>query len=148
MQLIWLLCVLFIQADIPYKPTEEFEIKLDYQFKQRPQTDSYNSNGERIQSSGVLPYLLLNVKIIKPGEGEMRYKVMSNVKGNLANRRVEAGAVYVIDVGFTDDVKDRVTAHEYTILFLSEKKEPLSKILISVAEDGTFYVNETKRGKF
>ena len=36
----WLLCLLIsIQAEIPYKPKEEFDVKLNYSFKQRSSDD-------------------------------------------------------------------------------------------------------------
>lgn len=146
--LVFLLSIL-TQTDVSYKPKEEFEIKLDYQFKQRSVSNTtYSANGDPERSHGVLPYVNLNLKILKAGVGEVRYKVSSNLKNNVGGRKFEVGDTYVIDAGFTADIKDRVTAHEYTILFLSETKEPLSKIFISVAEDGGFYVNGEKRGKF
>jgi hypothetical protein len=51
-------------------------------------------------------------------------------------------------IGYTDDVKDRVTPHEYILTFLSEDKTPLSRIVIFIDEDGTFAVNGEKRGRF
>lgn len=150
MNLIVFLFLLLVQTEeVPYKPKEEFEIKLDYQFKQRPATTTtYNSSGFPIRSEGVLPYLLLNVKILKAGPGEMRYRVFSNLKNNLANKRLTEGAIHTLDLGFTADVKDGVNANEYTIVFLSEDKQPLTRIFISILPDGSFFVNGEKRGKF
>jgi hypothetical protein len=53
-----------------------------------------------------------------------------------------------LEVGFTDDVKDRVTPHHYFLTLVSPKKTETSKIEILIEEDGTFFVNGEKRGKF
>jgi len=50
-------------------------------------------------------------------------------------------------MGYTDDIKGRVTEHEYTVYFLSKDKKPVSRIVIYFQEDGTFLVNGEKRGR-
>jgi hypothetical protein len=56
--------------------------------------------------------------------------------------------VLALDMGFTDDMIDRVHAHEYTLTFIDANKLPVNRIVINVAEDGSFFVNGEKRGKF
>jgi len=34
------------------------------------------------------------------------------------------------------------------VLFLNADKKPVSRIFMTIQEDGTFFVNEEKRGKF
>jgi hypothetical protein len=51
-------------------------------------------------------------------------------------------------MGYTDDMKDRVTAYEYTVHFMDNDRNEISCILISVSADGSFLVNNEKRGKF
>ncbi|HET9486931.1 MAG TPA: hypothetical protein VFO54_05835, partial [Chryseosolibacter sp.] len=65
-----------------------------------------------------------------------------------AFKKIDLNSILVMDLGFTDDMKDRVTPHEYTLTFVSEEKVPLEVILIKVDEDGSFFVNGEKRGKF
>jgi hypothetical protein len=51
-------------------------------------------------------------------------------------------------MGFTTDMKDRVTPYEYVLIFYDKKKNEISKIVIFIGEDGAFIVNGEKRGQF
>lgn len=156
MKLVALLLYSFFAAqEIPLKPKEEFEVKLDYQFRVRPAVDVNSVNlsetrqeYERRTASAPLPYLGLQFKLLKLSDEERRIRVVNNFNKVLISRKVEEGSSFVIDMGFTDDVKDRVTAHEYVVLLLSPDKRETSKIVVNVDEDGIFYVNGEKRGKF
>ncbi len=141
--------------EIPYKPKEEFEIKLDYQFKQRPQGDhnSVNlgetrSDYERRTTGSVLPYLVLRISVLKLPEEKMRMRISKNRDDRPVNRKIDLNSVIELTLGFTDDMKDRVTAHEYSVAFLTAEKTMVNQILISVDKDGSFFVNGEKRGKF
>jgi hypothetical protein len=145
----------FFFQDLPFKPTQEFEVKLNYQFKQRPQAstsavylDESQHDKDRRTSGAVLPYLIINVKMLKLSAEEVRLRVANNRDNKMMNKKITEGYVLPLDIGFTDDVKDRVTPHEYTLFFLSPQKSELSKVVIFVEEDGTFLVNGEKRGKF
>ncbi len=150
-----LILAIFLLQDIPFKPKEEFEIMLDYNFRPRPLADNNTVHldetprGFRQRTSeGVLPYLVLHVKpLALPGE-KMRIKISSNRDGKVTMKRAIVNSQIELDLGFTDDMKDRVTSHEYTLVFLSSDKEPIDKIVISIAEDGSFLVNGEMRGKF
>ncbi len=150
-----LLAALFLQ-DVPLKPKDEFEVKLDYQFKSRPpqsinttvHLDETREEHDRRVSSTPLPFLTLNIKMLKLSEEEVRVRVTNNLTLRVAMRKVEAGTTIPLEIGFTDDAKDRVTAHHYFLTLLSPKKAELSKIEILIEEDGTFLVNGEKRGKF
>lgn len=149
-----ILVLVFFQ-DLPYKPKEEFEIKLDYKFKQRPSNElssAINLNETRAErdrrtSNDQLPYLILQVKILKLNN-ETRYRLSNNLIGKAAAKKIEEGDVLYIDLGFTADIKDRITPYEYTLTFLSPEKNETSRILIRVDEDGSFLVNGEKRGRF
>jgi hypothetical protein len=152
--LLFILSFIFFQ-DIPFKPKDEFDIKLDYQFKQRPAGDhntiqlgdtpkAYEDRG----GAGVLPYLILNIKPLQLREAKMRMRITTNLNERAVMKKVALNSVLPLDLGFTDDMKDRVTSHEYTLVFLSSDKTPVERILISVAEDGSFFVNGEKRGQF
>jgi hypothetical protein len=151
---IFILSFSFLQ-DVPLKPKEEFEIKLDYSFKQRPVgdhntvnlTDAPNGYKQRT-SAAVLPYLILHVKILALREEKMRMRISTNRDNRATVKRVSAGVNVVLDLGFTADMIDRVTAHEYTLAFISADKRVVDQILISVDDDGSFLVNGEKRGKF
>ena len=150
----------FLQdADVPFKQNDEFEIQIDYQFKQRSNT-STNSNytidltetvkeQERKRfNTGIRPYLILNLKIKGLSDQEVKVKASNNIARTLFNKKVEVGDEFKIYMGFTDDVKDRVGPYEVIIIFSSKEKKETSRILLFVQEDGTFLVNGQVRGKF
>lgn len=147
---LFLLAFLFFQSSTPYKSNDEFELKMDYQFRQRTLDNSkaVDYSDERPKVTGPLPYLTVELKIVKANAEETKIRVTNNKNTAAVNKKLKDDMVFKLDLGFTDDMKDRVTPHEYTIAFLGDKsKEPLSKIVILVEEDGTLMVNEEKRGK-
>lgn len=135
--------------EIPFKPDSEFEIRLDYSFRQKPARDDVTVSFEPISSSsgGQLPFLILHLDV-KEANGASRIKVTSNKSSSIYNRKFKPGADYEIEVGFTDDAKDKVTANEYTIWFLDDNKQVLNRIFIEIKEEGDFFINGVKRGKF
>lgn len=150
-----LLSLLFLfQDQLPYKPKEEFEVKLDYQFKQRPSGDNASihldetrKDFERRTSTATLPYLILNIKMLSAAQGK-KVRITSNLTNNVGSKKIQDGTIIPLDLGFTDDVKDRVTAHEYTLTFVSAEKKDLNRITILVEENGNFMVNGETRGRF
>ena len=150
-----LLVLLFvIQDDVPFKPTDEFEIKLNFEFKERERTsfnkvemDLSKKEYERSLGSGPLPYLFLNLKVLKPTPEEVRIRIVENGKNSVLNRKFDPDTILKLDLGFTDDIKDRIGAYQYRIFFLTHDKEPVSLITIYFEEDGTYLVNGVVRGK-
>jgi hypothetical protein len=145
-----------IQEDPPFKPSDEFEIKLNFEFKDRgagrdPNKIEMNQTlkeREKSRASGLLPYLYLNLKVLKQGENEVRVKIIENSSKNVMNnKKFDTATILKLDLGFTDDIKDRVGAYEYTVFFLNGDKDPVSKIVIYFEKDGTYLVNGEKRGK-
>lgn len=141
--------------DIPLKPDEEFDVKLDYQFKPRPSSDKNTVHlGETVRDyqqragAGVLPYLILNITLHKLPEQKMRMRISTNAGERALTKRVQPSDVVQLDMGFTVDMVDRVSPHEYTLTFVDASKEAVDKIVISVEKDGSFFVNGEKRGKF
>ncbi len=155
MILVVLLALFINQAVVPYKPSEEFEVKLDYQFKVRPASSAYEfkfdessqEHSRRVNNSP-LPYLTLNVEILKANENEERILGFKGATQFMTKRGIKSGSTVSIEMGFTDDMKDRVTPHEYTLFLLDKSKQQVSKIVIFIEEDGSFFVNGEKRGKF
>ena len=148
--LIFILAFAFFQ-DVPLKPKEEFEVKLNYDFKQRPMTDHntvHVGTSIKTSSTAVLPYLVLNIQLLQLAEEKMRMQVSTNLDARAMSKKVNVKDVVTLDLGFTDDMVDRVTAHQYTVTFLDSERNAVDKILISVEEDGSFFVNGEKRGKF
>ena len=152
MKIIWLITFMFalLQDQTPFKPNEEFELKLDLQFKQRPRADANTVTLERdkLPTSGMqAPYLIINLKVLKAITEEVRVKVVVNNNKTLMSRKFDPNLIVKLDLGFTDDIKDRVASHQYNITFLSKEKIPLSKIDIFFEKDGTYLVNGEKRGR-
>jgi hypothetical protein len=148
-------CVVLFSQEIPFKPKEDFDLKLQYEFKQRDQTPTNSvkmnetvAEHERRTNTSLLPYVGIKLKLLKYLPEEVRFKVTDNLGATVLSKKVKQDEVIFINMGFTDDMKDRVTAHEYTVRFFDDNKKELSKILISVMVDGTFIVNNEKRGKF
>lgn len=138
--------------EVPFKPAAEFEIEIDYQFKSRPPSDHNTVQLGALKrtvhqtSSSVLPYLVLHINFtVLPGE-KSRMLVSTNLDARGSTRRVTVDSPYDLDLGFTADMVDRVSAHEYILTFLDADKSPVNRILISVDEDGSFFVNGEKRG--
>jgi hypothetical protein len=144
------------EADVPLKSNDDFQLTIDYQFKSRSSLSS-NSNlnidyqNDRILregGSGPLPYLIIKCKVLKLAEQEVRVKVLSNDSKTELSKKIKEGEEFALDMGYTDDMKDRVSPFEYTIYFLSSEKKPVSRVHLFIMEDGTFLVNGEKRGKF
>ena len=99
-------------------------------------------------NSSPLPYLILNLHMIRLTAQEKRMKAVKGSRDSFINRKVKPGDQIKIEIGFVDDLKDRTIEFEYEIVFLSEKRDPQSRIHLFVDEDGTFKINGEVRGKF
>ncbi|MEM7107075.1 MAG: hypothetical protein AAF519_02530 [Bacteroidota bacterium] len=138
------------QDKVPYEPKENFGFELDYTFKTRsaPSIDKVSfveSNAPR--GSQVLPYLKIKFDF---SDFEIRYyrlKVYNNVGIVIKNRKIKRPVSYTLDMGFSDDLKDRVTSHKYSIYFYEKSKQPISKIDIEVAENGDLFLNGEFHGR-
>ena len=148
--------LLSLQEDPPYKPTDEFNLKLDFEFKDRgagrdPNKIELNQTvreHEKSRAGGLLPYLYINLQVLKQAPNEVRVKIVENSSKNVFNnKKFDTTTIMKLDMGFTDDIKDRVGAYEYRIYFLNDEKDPVSKIVIYFEQDGTYLVNGEKRGK-
>jgi hypothetical protein len=149
-----LITLVFLQDSIPLKPMDEFEVKLNFEFKERLRVDANRieldltpGEYERRKSTGPLPYLFCNVRVIKPADAEVRVRVVENGRKMVLNKKWDPSTVLKLELGFTDDIKDRISAYEYTVIYLDSKKEPVSKVVIFFQEDGTYLVNGQVRGK-
>jgi hypothetical protein len=145
----------FIQEEVPFKAKEDFEIKFDLAFKQRSHTtdnktihlNETHAEQEKRTSSTPLPYLKLMVKIISVPSEEVKLKVIKDNKNSILSKKTEAGMEFKIELGFTDDIKDKISGYKHEIQFLSSDKKVLSRILIEFDAEGNYFVNGEKRGK-
>ena len=147
---------LILQIQSPYKPFEEFKIELDYKFKPRPvsgrsaieMNETRKDYDRRVAGGDPLPFLTIRLTLLRLSEGEVRMRCMDNMGKIRLAKKSELDKEYRLEMGYTDDIKDRITAHEYTIHFNSDDKKEVSRIVLLIDQDGTFMVNGIKRGKF
>ncbi len=153
---LYVLAYFFQGTPVPYKPKDEFEILIDYQFKNRSAADAltvdYSDTKEDLDkkryAAGVRPYLILNMKLLKLSSDEVKVRAINTEGRTVYNKKVMVGDLVKFDMGFTDDIKDRVGPYAVTVVFLSKDKKETSRIYLNVREDGTFLVNDEVRGKF
>jgi hypothetical protein len=148
--ILFLLGWLFLQ-DVPLKPVEQVELKLEYTVQQRqapPVTQVNLDRSKKQPATGLLPHVVVILKFLVLTDTEKRIRIVSNDDDQVLQRKIKSGDLLKLELGFTDDMKDRVTAHQYTLLFLDDSKNPQSKIILEVGEDGLFTVNGVTRGKF
>lgn len=147
--------LLLFQDHPPFKATEDFEIKFVLSFKHRNSTEHTSVRVEetveerqRRLNTNPLPYLNLVVRVLNIQPEEVRLKVIKDDLYSVLNKKkIEEGMEFTIEVGFTDDVKDKVAGYKHVVQFLSEDKKVISIILIEFDEDGNYMVNGERRGK-
>lgn len=153
------ICTLFLALftglqELPFKPADEFKIALDYEFRERPRlrdnpvylSVSPTANHGR---ATVLPHLTLQMTFYKFPDRKMRMRVTADHPDwKTTTRRVSAGETYPLTLGYIADMVDRVTAQRYIVTFLDAEKEPVNCIVIRIDDDGSFYINDEKRGSF
>jgi len=155
-QIFFSLLLLWQTIEVPYRAKDDFQVELKYNFKERPAKDpnsvsweAHNAQGrEGREKNGLLPYLIVHVRILNPTAEELRFKCENNLGRSLFNKKISKELSYDVDMGYIDDVKDRISAHTYTVYAMTDKRVMINRIELHVAEDGTFLVNGEKRGKF
>lgn len=134
---------------VPYKHMDEFEVLVDYKFMERSAVDHNDATYHtRKEPTGLQPYLVLYLKMKKLQEKELRIRIVDSNGSIVLNRKVSENTSYKLVFGFTEDVKEGLLANRFSVSLLSQDKEPVSRIELVVEPDGTFLVNEQKRGKF
>jgi len=143
-----------IQDEAPLKSKEDFEIKFDLSFKQRSHANEStvhlnetHAEHEKRVSTTPLPNLKLLVKILKVQPAEVKLKVIKDDTSAVLTKKITQGMEFRLELGFTDDIKDRISGYKHVIQFLSSEKKVLSRIVIEFDEDGNYFVNGEKRGK-
>lgn len=135
--------------DIPFTSSDHFEFKLDYDFKTRPapSNDKVNLVEERSYSSSPLPYVKVSFTFSKLSNEAFRVRVEDNQGNGIKSKKVNKLEVLEFDLGFSDDIKDRVKPHVYFVYIENKEKKRLSMIKIFVEESGNFYLNDNLFGK-
>jgi hypothetical protein len=147
-----ILMFLQVQDSAPLKPPSEFEIITNYQLKTKPAPENtkivFDEGKEKMETgSDLLPYLTIQIKVKRWKGFVEQIKIVDAMGKTRLKKKVTDSGIYDLDMGYVDDMKDGVTSGKFFIHFL-EGKKIIEQITISVEEDGTFLVNNEKRGKF
>lgn len=149
-----LLIIFWFQDEPAFKSKEDFEVKLNLSFKQRTHDDDSGvhlnesaKDHERRTTSAMLPYLNMNVRILKIQPEEVKVKVTKDDRSVLLNKKLSESMEIKLDAGFTDDIKDGLSGFKHELHFFSPEKKVVSRILIEFDKDGNYFVNGEKRGK-
>jgi len=146
-----LLCINNIsgQSAIPFKDSKYYDLKLNYDFKNKPGTPTSEVYSARptTKNTTVLPFLEVIINLLAIQEGEYKVKIVNNYNETIRNQKLDLSKPIKISMGFTEDMKDRTEAHQYILLFQNKSREVLWKIELEVMEDGTFLVNKEFHGK-
>ena len=152
---LFLLLLVLDMQEVPYKAAAEYEFNLQYEFRNKPSVDpntvtfsETEKEKERRRAVTNLPFAAVNLKVVKLEPGVTRYKIVDNFKNTIASKKVKEGDMISFSMGFTDDMKDRVKAHEFIVYFVTDDKKPVSRIVFFVEEKGDFLINGEKRGRF
>lgn len=142
-----------LQDSIPVKASETYACKLNMSFKTKSGDPTQVVNfsetvgeKEKRMSTTPLPYLKINLHLLKLQPDEFRLQVLTK-EGVFKNKKISEGEVVELDLGYTDDIKDGISPREYQLLFLTKDKKPISRIDIRFEESGDFFVNGEKRGR-
>ena len=147
-----LLLLLFQSPEVPYRNKEDYQIEIKYDLRSRPAAEAntvhLDPTGVKSHKTGMLPYLLVTVKIFNVKPEETRFRCEDSGGHMKFNRKLPKAASFVVDMGFIDDIKDQLAPNEFTVLAISSAKEPMNRIHMRIEKDGTFLVNGERRGKF
>jgi hypothetical protein len=137
---------------IPYRNKDDFHVELKYELRTRsastPNSVDFDPTGPNKPKTGMLPYLIVSVTIMNVTPDEHRFKCEDNRGRIHFNKKLPKETIFLIDMGYIDDIKDQLAANAYELFALSTEKERLNRIYLRIEKDGTFLVNGEKRGKF
>jgi hypothetical protein len=140
-----------LMQDIPLKPSNEFQVTVDIQFKSRPASEvTYDANGNKFENNtGLLTFLAVNLSSIVTSNGEARFKAIDGSGKILGSKKIAPNVSYHFDMGFVADLKKQENnSNRITVYFLNDKRVEISKVEMEVTKDGDFLVNGEKRGQF
>jgi hypothetical protein len=146
-----LLCVTSTaQVELPFKPNDEFEAKIDLSFKERKGEDvntfKFNDDTGKKKTVGrPIAFLAINFKMLK-ANGAIKVKSIQGVQGK--TQKIKENIVVHLEMGFLEDIKSTDVPNELVLNFLDDQKIEICKVVFLITEDGTFLVNGEKRGKF
>jgi hypothetical protein len=138
------------QVDLPFKPSDEFEAKIDLTFRERKGDDAntfrYGDDTDKKKTVGrPIAFLAINFKMLK-ANGAIKVRTIQGSQGKA--QKIKENEVMHLEMGFLEDLKSSAVPNELILHFLNDQKKEISKVVLMVEGDGTFLVNGEKRGKF
>jgi hypothetical protein len=138
------------QVDLPFKPNDEFEAKIDLSFKERKGEDvntfKFNDDTRKKKTVGKpIAFLAINFKMLK-ANGAIKVKSIQGNQGK--TQKIKENIIVHLEMGFLEDIKSTDVPNELVLNFLDDQKKEICKVVFLITEDGTFLVNGEKRGKF
>ena len=141
----------FLQEDIPFKNSDEFQVQVELKYKQKGseyKPNSYSNDGTRLDNQGkVEPFLVINIISLKILGDEVKMRAVDSKGRSLFKRKCSPDDIH-LDMGFLSDLKKSSEASGIIIYFLSAEKKELRKIALTILPDGTFQVNGKWHGQF
>ena len=148
--------LLFQNAQVPLKPSSEFDVRIDMQVRKRPSTAGSNVSIEygetweqRAQKKTGIPmqFLALKITLLKFSDAEVKVKILNRTGGNIYHKKATHEPI-LLNIGFISDIKDSAAPQEFDLLLLTSGKTPTSRIHILIEKDGAYSVNGVLYGKF
>jgi len=148
-----LVLYLAIQTEVPFKPADEFQVSVDLKFKIKPSTyptSTFSGSGDPLDksSSTTLPFLAVSISNLKIQSDEEKVHAVDVRGKSLFKKKTSPTLLMHFDMGFVDDLKNKISSNEITVFFLSKDKKELRKIVISISDKGVFEVNGKWHGQF
>src|SRR5690349_15639877 len=109
-----LMVLWWIQSEPPLKPIAQFEVITNYDLRKKPETDNTKIVFERSEEDkrsnvDLLPFISVTLKVKRWNPDVTHVKVVDQFGKQYLKKKVSDEGIYNFDMGFTDDMKDKVT---------------------------------------
>ena len=145
------LIVVLQPADVPFLPADQFSYELDYSFKSKPAPSKDHVELGTYQTrhdATPLPYVKMTFEVILDVNDYAKYKLADNKSTSAKTKKIKSAKEIInLDLGYAEDIKERVQADTYYIYFIGHDKEVKHRIAIAFDKDGNMLINNEKRGK-
>jgi len=109
-----LLSFFFFQNQIPFKPSDEFQVNIDLKFKVKQSNygpSTFSANGERLDktSTATFPFLMVDVSQLKIQNDEARIVAINSQGKTLLKKKTSPLPMLHFEMGFVDDLKSKTS---------------------------------------
>ena len=141
-----LLVCLFAQDDVPYLPEDEYSYEVEFFLKRKPTDPKEVYRVKNLENRpDMLPYIKLHFSFLKFEPTDKRIKVYR--QGMVfTSKKIKGPLKLSLDMGYSVDMKERVTPSEYTIFIFDDEGEKRARIEIRVEENGELLINDKMSG--